>query len=106
MKRRNQMLLLGGIALVHWAATRAVGALILHQTANHVFEPQLPLVTRLLVAAAKVLYFPVVSLSLFPRAWFPGGWIALPILINSLVWALGLWVVARLLRRLYHRRSG
>lgn len=106
MKRRNQLLLLGAIALVHWAATRAVGALILHQTANHVFEPQLPLVTRLLVAAAKVLYFPVVSLSLFPRAWFPGGWIALPILVNSLVWALGLWAVARLLRRLHRRRSG
>jgi hypothetical protein len=106
VKRRKQVLLLRAIALVHWAATRAVGALILHQTANHVFEPQLPLVTRLLVAAAKVPYFPVVSLSLFPRAWFPGGWIAVPILVNSLVWALGLWAVARLLRRLFRRRSG
>jgi hypothetical protein len=100
------MLLLGAIALLHWAATRAVGVLILHQTADHVFEPHLPLVPRLLVAAAKVLYFPVVSLSLFPRAWFPGGWIAVPVLVNSLVWALGLWAVARLLRRLHRRRSG
>jgi hypothetical protein len=97
------MLILGAIALVHWAATRAVGALILHQTADHVFEPHLPLITRLLVAAAKVLYFPVVSLSLFPRAWFPGGWIAVPILVNSLLWALGLWAVARLLRRVCRR---
>ena len=99
------MLIIGAIALVHWAATRAVGGLILHQSADHVFEPHLPFVTRLLVAAAKILYFPVVSLSLFPRAWFPGGWIAAPILVNSLVWALGLWAGARLLRWVCRRRQ-
>ncbi|MFZ2041929.1 MAG: hypothetical protein WAV08_14600 [Desulfobacterales bacterium] len=104
MTRQKRILILAAIALAHWAATRAVGSLILHQTAQHVFEPQLPAVTRLLVAAAKVLYFPVVSLSLFPRAWFPGGWIAVPILVNSLVWALTLWAGVMLFQRACRRR--
>ncbi len=104
MTRQKRILILAAIALAHWAATRAVGSLILHQTAQHVFEPQLPAATRLLVAAAKVLYFPVVSLSLFPRAWFPGGWIAVPILVNSLIWALTLWAGVILFQRTCRRR--
>lgn len=104
MTGKKQVLIFAAIALAHWAATRAVGALVLHQTASHVFDPQPPAVTRLLVAVAKILYFPVLSLSLFPRAWFPGGWIAVPILINSLVWALVLWGFFRLFRRAWRRR--
>jgi hypothetical protein len=103
MTRQKQILIFAAIALAHWVATRAVGALVLHQTASHVFDPQLPAVTRLLVGMARILHFPVLSLSLFPRAWFPGGWIAIPILVNSLVWALVLWGFFRLFRQAWHR---
>ena len=44
-----------------------------------------------LVAATRVLHFPIISLSWYSRQWFPGGWIRVPILINSLLWAGGVY---------------
>lgn len=34
----------------------------------------------------KVFYFPIVSLALYPRHWFPGPWIYVPVIVNSLLW--------------------
>lgn len=31
----------------------------------------------------KALYYPILSHALYPRHWFPGPWIAVPILVNS-----------------------
>jgi len=42
-----------------------------------------------LVAATRILHFPIISLSWYSRQWFPGDWIRIPILINSLLWAGG-----------------
>ena len=36
----------------------------------------------------KVFYFPVLGFALFPRHWFPGPWIYVPILLNSLLWGI------------------
>jgi hypothetical protein len=36
----------------------------------------------------RALYFPVLGLGLYPRHWFPGPWISIPILINSLLWGM------------------
>ena len=44
----------------------------------------------------RVLYFPVVGLALYPRHWFPGPWIAIPILVNSLFWGMFLAGIVRL----------
>ena len=33
----------------------------------------------------KLLYYPILSHALYPRHWFPGTWIFIPILINSLL---------------------
>ena len=43
-----------------------------------------------LVAATRILHFPIISLSWYSRQWFPGDWIRIPILINSLLWAGGI----------------
>ena len=75
------------VALVHFALSALVvpGAMAL---ANGSFgQPLPPLGFRMLVVATRILYFPVISLSLYSRQWFPGNWIYLPIGANSLLWA-------------------
>lgn len=37
---------------------------------------------------SRILYFPVVTLSLFPRNLFPGGMVYIPIILNSLIWGI------------------
>ena len=49
---------------------------------------------QVLVAATRILHFPIVSLSWYPRQWFPGEWIRIPMLINSLLWAAGILLLA------------
>jgi hypothetical protein len=44
-----------------------------------------------LVAATRILHFPIISLSWYSRQWFPGDWIRIPILINSFLWAGGIY---------------
>ncbi len=57
----------------------------------------------LLTEATRVLYFPILGLALYPRHWFPGRWIYIPIAGNSLVWGLGLAAVTLALLALYRR---
>lgn len=50
----------------------------------------------------KILYFPILGLALYPRHWFPGAWITVPILVNSLLWGMllaGLVIGWRRIRR-------
>ena len=44
-----------------------------------------------LVAATRILHYPIISLSWYSRRWFPGDWIGIPILINSFLWAGGIY---------------
>jgi hypothetical protein len=48
----------------------------------------------------RILYFPILGLALYPRHWFPGPWITIPILVNSLLWAVLFILVAAAWRRL------
>ena len=43
---------------------------------------------RTLIAVTRVLYFPIITLSLYSRQWFPGNWIYAPMCLNSLLWAV------------------
>lgn len=39
-----------------------------------------------LIVVTRILYFPIITLSLYSRHWFPGDWIYVPICFNSLLW--------------------
>ena len=56
--------------------------------------------TGLLTLLTKILYFPVMGLALYPRHWFPGSWIYIPIALNSLVWGCLLTLVFIIIKRL------
>jgi len=57
---------------------------------------------KLLVITTKVLYFPLLTFSLYSRQWFPGNWINIVILANSLFWAVSIFFSIVLIRRLRH----
>ncbi len=60
------------------------------------------LVVQLLIWTTRILYFPIISLSLYSREWFPGDLIYIPIIINSLLWGIlvyGVLIVIKKIRR-------
>ncbi len=82
------------IALIHFAASvlivstaLSVGSTV---TAEHA-EPSPGF--KILVLVTKILHFPIISHSLYSRHWFPGGWIYIPIFVNSLLWAAGIYAL-------------
>jgi hypothetical protein len=44
---------------------------------------------KTLVLATRILHFPIISHAWYSRHWFPGGWVYIPIFLNSLLWAAG-----------------
>ena len=72
----------------HSAANPAVDETGLRRTRRHRYA------VALLVRATKLLHFPLVTLALYPREWFPGNWVYLPMAANSLIWAYGIsWLI-------------
>jgi hypothetical protein len=57
----------------------------------------------LLALLTKILYFPILALALYPRHWFPGQMITIPIAFNSLLWGLALALLLAGKRRLKAR---
>jgi hypothetical protein len=53
----------------------------------------------LLVRLTKLLHLPLVTLALYPREWFPGNWVYLPMAANSLIWGIGVKWLAGIYRR-------
>jgi hypothetical protein len=51
-------------------------------------------------ALTRILYYPILGLALYPRHWFPGPWITIPILANSLLWAVLFILIVAVWRRL------
>jgi hypothetical protein len=80
------------IALIHFALSVFIVAITVSVgsplSAEH-SEPSF--VIKALVVATKILHYPIISHSLYSRQWFPGGWIHIPIFINSLLWAVGIY---------------
>ena len=89
------------IALFHFAASVVVVAISMSALSGADPVPGEPAFgIRLLVAATRILHFPVVTLSWYSRQWFPGNWIYVPIFANSVIWAAGIGGVLMLTRRL------
>ena len=59
------------------------------------------LVAQLLIWTTRVLYFPIISLSLYSREWFPGDLIFIPIIINSLLWGILVYGVLMVIKKIH-----
>lgn len=54
----------------------------------------------LLTLVTKILYFPILAMALYPRHWFPGQMITIPVAVNSLLWGLVLALLLVVGRRI------
>jgi hypothetical protein len=93
-----------GIAAVHFIATKIIIALTMQmgmfaagssRAAGYLGDT--------LVWVTRVLFFPIITLSLYSRKWFPGDWIYVPVVINSLLWGITIYGIICLLKRLRSR---
>jgi len=96
MKRKRFFWTLAVLGGLHFAASLLIVPLTLR--AGEFFTDASgpsPILTALHLLT-RVLYFPILGLALYPRHWFPGPWIAVPILVNSLLWGMVLAGIFRL----------
>ena len=100
----KKILIITAIAAIHFTLTKGVVAITMAGALPSAYSPEGPsAITRLLVAATRVLYFPLVTSALYPRNWFPGDLINIPIFVNSLIWGCALYLFYTLYRKLWRR---
>ena len=92
------------IALIHFALSALVVPATLAVGGTPGYEQTEPgFAFKALVLATRVLHYPIIAKSLYSRHWFPGGWIYIPIFINSLLWATGIfslrWVYKKIKKK-------
>ena len=93
------------LAVAHFAASLLIVPLTLKVGETLPQNPSDSLLYGLLTGATKVLYFPILSLALYPRHWFPGQMITIPIAVNSVLWGIMLALAIRIGRRLGSRNG-
>lgn len=93
------------IAAVHGLLTKGLVALAMVTGMPAGQGAEMPtLITHIFVAATKVLYFPIITLSLYSRQWFPGNLVAIPMMVNSLLWGVAIYSLWALIRRRTSKR--
>ncbi|MCP4625350.1 MAG: hypothetical protein GY850_17790 [bacterium] len=82
------------IALVHFGMSILIVAASMSVATTTGPVPAEPTIgLRILVEATRIIYFPIISLSLYSRQWFPGNWIYVPMLVNSFIWGSGIFLL-------------
>jgi len=92
------------IAAAHSVITKFASMIALSVFTANVNEPQMSFVGRGMIMLSKVLYFPVITLAWYPRQFFPGNYVVIPLFINSLLWALVIYALLILIKRIFKAR--
>ena len=88
------------IAVIHFCLSNLILPLTLALTKQAAATPEgTGMAVALLVQATQLLHFPLVTLALYPREWFPGEWVYVPMAANSLLWATGIYWLVGLFRK-------
>jgi len=91
--------IIGLIGIIHFGFCAAIVPIVMKIAAGGESGIQTPsLLFRTLALATEVLYFPIISLAVYSRHWFPGNWIYIPIGFNSLLWAIAIYTCLALYR--------
>ena len=98
MLRRILWVLL--ITGTHFALGRLVIPLAINRLLAFTDSNQtVSVMVQLLIWATRILYFPIISLSLYSREWFPGDLIYIPIFINSLLWGIAVYSIMMVIKK-------
>jgi hypothetical protein len=81
------------IAAVHFVVTKMVAMITYSVFAANTDETRISSIGHLLMMISRVLYFPVMTMAWYPRRFFPGNFILIPLLINSLIWGIVIWMI-------------
>ncbi len=87
------------IAATHLVLVRALTAVTMTSVSSHTFESGTSSVSSILVVLTKVLSFPIITLSLYSRQWYPGNLIYIPFVLNSVIWATVVYLILILIRK-------
>ncbi len=99
LKSARKAWLLLTLAAIHFVLSRLIVPLTEALTAQAASTPEgAGLAVVLLLRITRLLHFPLVTLALYPREWFPGDWVYVPMALNSAIWACGIWWVVGLFR--------
>jgi hypothetical protein len=91
MLKKTAIIILFGAT--HFVLTVGIVPVARMLNSGNGFEYQaLPALFRIIVGITRLLYFPIITLGLYSRQWFPGNWIYIPVFINSLLWGAGLYL--------------
>jgi hypothetical protein len=83
-----------GIAAVHFIATKIIVALTMQMGMFAASSSRAAgYLGSFLVWVTRVLFFPVITLSLYSRKYFPGDWIFVPVVVNSLLWGITIFAL-------------
>ncbi len=94
------------VAAVHFGLCSLVNTAALAGTAANVLKTGLPASTAFLLGLSRVLYFPILSLHLVSRNWFPGDLIMIVMAANSLLWGLAVvWGTSAVRKQLKNRAA-
>ena len=104
MKKKFAIIIL--LALVHFGLSILVVVVSMSvAAASNPVQPEPSPIIRILVMGTRILHFPIISLSLYSRQWFPGNLIYVPIFINSLLWATGIYFIFLLVKKIQERNE-
>ena len=94
------------LALFHFALSALIvpAALTVGSTVS-AEQPEPSSAFKTLVVVTRVLHFPIISQSWYSRQWFPGGWIYIPIFINSLLWATGIFSLYVVVKKIKKKKT-
>jgi hypothetical protein len=107
MALRHKTMIWLAIAGLHFLTSRIIIAATLALTEPAAGAPDGPATAViLLVRLTKLLHFPLITLALYPREWFPGNWIAVPMALNSAIWSCGICWLMAFFRRTSRGRKG
>jgi hypothetical protein len=92
MSFMKKLFVILAITAGHAAFTKIISIIVLSVVTANVHESQMPFIGRSLMILSKVLYFPVFTFAWYPRQFFPGNLVVFPLFINSLLWALVIYI--------------
>jgi len=92
------------IAAAHSVLTKFASMITLSVFTANVNKTQMSFIGRGMTMLSKVLYFPVITLAWYPRQFFPGNYVVIPLFINSLLWALVIYALLILIKRIFAAR--
>jgi hypothetical protein len=87
------------IAAVHFVVTKMVTVITIFVFRASAVETGVSSLARLLMMISRVLYFPVMTMAWYPRRFFPGNFILIPLLINSFIWAIVIYMIFVIIKR-------